>query len=231
MVCSANALERPAPVAISATATMGNSKPLLACTVIMRTKSPPSAESAPGASLARSMCAAKRDAQSAGPRAPCASKPSTRRMALNTLPATERPSASLRSRRVSQPESRTAFIIMRDVGCTPACSESALITRTAQASCGETFDISPSASCLKPISRPRRRLMPAASSKHVDRATKSSAESSNMSLASNSKSDAVALGLAMTSASRCTTRTSGAREKIEPPAITHAKPASRSAAA
>ncbi len=43
---------------------------MLACTVIMRTKSPPSAESAPELPLARSICAAKRAAQSAGPRAP-----------------------------------------------------------------------------------------------------------------------------------------------------------------
>ena len=51
MLLASNFDEGPPESLNSATATMGNSRPLEACTVMMRTKSPSVADKAPGASF------------------------------------------------------------------------------------------------------------------------------------------------------------------------------------
>ena len=233
MVQLCNALARRESSPNSAIATMGNSKPLLACTVMMRTESPSPADSAPGASRAASTSAAKRAATPAGPSPLAASKSAAWRITLYTLPARARPSAPAASRRASQPESTTIPCMTSDSGTRPTCSDARFINAAAQASAGEGAlpDAVMRSKLRKPSSNRRRFKMPRFASVPVDSSIKSSAESANSSLDATSNSAFDPFGFASASARRTMRATSGARLKMDPPATTQGSPAARMAAA
>ncbi len=233
MVQHLNAFGRNESSSNSAIATMGNSKPLLACTVMMRTDEPSPADSAPGASRATSTSAARRAATLAGPKPLDASSSSARRITLYTLPARATPSGPAASRRASQPESATIPCMIWDRGTRPSCSEARFINAATFTSAAETsLPETAMRSRLRNPSLNRRRFgMPRSGSTPVDSSIKSSAESANISLETTSNSAFEFFGFTSASARRTTSATSGARLKMEPPATTQGSPAARMAAA
>ena len=200
---------------------------------MMRTKSPPSADSAPGASLASSTRRASSSATPAGPTPPAASISRAMRMALYTFPARASPSGPAASRRASHPESATMPCMMSASATFPTCSDARRIRLAHAASAGETAhpDATLRSIWRKPWSNARLRGMPRSSSMPVDSSSKSSADRANSSLESTSNSAVVHFGFATACARRTISATSGARLKMEPPATTHGSPSARSASA
>ena len=154
----------------------------------MRTKSPPVAERAPGASFDFSSRAWYNTAVRAGPDAVSDSIDSIIRMALYTLAALARPSGPPACRRPSQPESTTARVIRRETSERPDPSIKSAMTRTASCSLGE-YDSGTLPSrisrtlAISPVYKSQRRALPFLSSE-VANTSRSSAESSNNELVS-----------------------------------------------
>ena len=172
----------------SATATMGNSSPFEACTVMMRTKSPPAVDRAPGASFDSSSIVWNTLATRAGPEADACSISRTMRMALYTLAARARPSGPSFCNRVSKPESTTARMMARETCDRLEPATKSPMTRTARTSRGDHAASGPSSCKVRtadsnPWAKSPRRKRPSPPT-YVDSSSKSPAVRPNMSLIS-----------------------------------------------
>ena len=215
----------------SATATTGYSRPLEACTVMMRTAPSPSSLRAPGASLpARKR--SKASAMERGELPNSASASATASSALSTLAAMALPSGPRCARRTNQPEALTTSRAMAANESRPTRRSAYRRTSRARVTSGRPCRPGTSKSLMMPASMLRREVSPVCSSSLVASAKNSWAPSANIGDASSGiRPCAVSAGLASAQTRARTVCTSAACAKTEPPAMTQSSPWSRKACA